>query len=240
MSIAIAIFGLAVLILIHEAGHFFAATGGRDAAAEVLHRLPAGDREEEPWRGRVRDRRDPARRLREDPRDAPCRPGRPAREPQGRGSGGARARARPPRRSARERRRRSRPQPAARARGAPRLEPDAPGARRLARRRRLLAPEVVEAHRRDRRGPVREPRLRADPLRRRLHDRQHAAFANRRGRGERSPGGGGRAQAGRPDRHPRRPPGQGEPRFPTRSTPPTAARSGSRSSARGSGSPSVR
>ncbi len=43
----------------------------RHAPAEVLHRVPSGDREADDQRDRVRHRRDPARRLREDPRDAP-------------------------------------------------------------------------------------------------------------------------------------------------------------------------
>ena len=38
MNILVAILGLAFLILIHEAGHFFAARGGRDAPAHVLPR----------------------------------------------------------------------------------------------------------------------------------------------------------------------------------------------------------
>ena len=131
------------------------------------------------------------------------------------GSSGARARARPPRRSTRERRRRSRPQPAARARGAARLEPDAPGARRLARRdaywrqkswKRIV---VIGA------GPVVNLVCALILFAAVFMTVEHAASRHRRGRGERSPGGGGRAQAGRPDRHPRRPPGQGQPRFPT-------------------------
>ena len=41
MSIFVAIIGLAFLILIHEAGHFFTRARGRHAAAQVLHRLSA-------------------------------------------------------------------------------------------------------------------------------------------------------------------------------------------------------
>ena len=67
MSIFVAILGLGFLILIHEAGHFFVALRGRDEPAQVLHRLPAGAREDDAERDRVRHRRDPARRLREDP-----------------------------------------------------------------------------------------------------------------------------------------------------------------------------
>ncbi len=45
---------------------------GAHAAAAVLHLLPAGAGQVEAQRHRVRDRLDPARRLREDPRDAPA------------------------------------------------------------------------------------------------------------------------------------------------------------------------
>ena len=44
MSVLVAILGLALLILIHEAGHFFTARAVGHAAAAVLHRLPAGGR----------------------------------------------------------------------------------------------------------------------------------------------------------------------------------------------------
>ena len=95
MSIFVAILGLAFLILIHEAGHFFDGARGRDAAAQVLPRLPA-----------ARSRRvsaraieygigaDPARRLREDPRDAPARGARPRALVPARRAGGPSARAR--------------------------------------------------------------------------------------------------------------------------------------------------
>ena len=65
---------------------------GRDEPAQVLSRLPAGDREDEAERDRVRHRRDPARRLREDPgmhRPGAGRPRRPLR-PRDRGGAGAR------------------------------------------------------------------------------------------------------------------------------------------------------
>ena len=45
----------------------------RHEPAAVLHRLPAGDRPRQAQGHRVRDRGDPARRLREDPGDAPAR-----------------------------------------------------------------------------------------------------------------------------------------------------------------------
>ena len=93
MSIFISILGLGFLILIHEAGHFFVARGGGDESAQVLSRLPAGAREDEAQRDRVRRRRDPARRLRQDPRHASPgggRPGHPLR-PGGRGAAVARA-----------------------------------------------------------------------------------------------------------------------------------------------------
>ena len=74
-----AIVGLAVLlILIHEAGHFFAARAVGMTAAEVLPRLRPAAREDDARRRRVRHRRDPARRLREDPGHAPAGAGRPA------------------------------------------------------------------------------------------------------------------------------------------------------------------
>ena len=60
----------------------------RHAPAEVLRRLPAGAREGDGATDRVRDRRDPARRLREDPGHAPAgavRRGRALR-PRGRGA----------------------------------------------------------------------------------------------------------------------------------------------------------
>ena len=74
LTYAVAIFGLVFLILIHEAGPLRGRAARAHAAAEVLHLLPARDLEDDPQRDRVRHRRDPARRLREDPRDAP--PGR--------------------------------------------------------------------------------------------------------------------------------------------------------------------
>ena len=67
MNSLIAILGLAFLVLVHEAGHFYSAPRRRDAPEEVLRRLPAGDLQGAPERHRVRDRCDPARRLREDP-----------------------------------------------------------------------------------------------------------------------------------------------------------------------------
>ena len=45
MSILIAILGLAVLILLHEAGHFFVARARRHESAPLLSRFPAGARE---------------------------------------------------------------------------------------------------------------------------------------------------------------------------------------------------
>ena len=57
VSILVAILGLALLILIHEMGHFFTARAVGHAAAEVLHRLPAGGGQVDAQRDRVRDRR---------------------------------------------------------------------------------------------------------------------------------------------------------------------------------------
>ena len=54
MSVFVSILGLGFLILIHEAGHFFVARARRDEPAQVLHRLPAGAREDEAERDRVR------------------------------------------------------------------------------------------------------------------------------------------------------------------------------------------
>ena len=64
--------GSAFLILVHEVGHFFASLARPDAPAQVLPRLPARARQDDAQRDRVRDRGDPARRLREDPGHAPA------------------------------------------------------------------------------------------------------------------------------------------------------------------------
>ena len=131
----------------------------RDAAAEVLPRLPAGAREDESRRRRVRDRRDPARRLREDPRHAPrrrratCAASLKPEEQE----------ALAPELDELDDALERGDEDAARAVLAalePELgeQPDVPGARGLARARRLLAPDDLEAHRRDRRRPGREPR----------------------------------------------------------------------------------
>ena len=72
MSIFIAILGLAFLIFIHEAGHFFAALAVGMRPRSFYIGFPPRGREESAERHRVRDRRDPARRLREDPGDAPA------------------------------------------------------------------------------------------------------------------------------------------------------------------------
>ena len=47
MSIFIAILGLALLILVHEAGHFFASLAVGPAPAALLRRLPTRDREDD-------------------------------------------------------------------------------------------------------------------------------------------------------------------------------------------------
>ena len=83
MTIFIAIVGLGLLVFVHELGHFFASLALADAPAQVLHRLPAGGREAHAQRDRVRHRDDPARRLREDPRDAPARAGATSTRPSG-------------------------------------------------------------------------------------------------------------------------------------------------------------
>ncbi len=80
--------------------------GDRDARAALLPRLPAGGPQAHLARHRVRHRRDPARRLREDPGHAAARGGRPLRRrgrararPGGRRGRGAAARGRAGRRA---------------------------------------------------------------------------------------------------------------------------------------------
>ena len=77
MGVVAAILGLAILVMIHEAGPLLRRARRRDDAAEVLPRLRAADRQDDARRCRVRDRLDPARRLREDPRHEPPVAGRP-------------------------------------------------------------------------------------------------------------------------------------------------------------------
>ena len=70
MSWFLAFAGFALLIILHEFGHFAAAKAGRHAGRALLAVLPAADPqvEAEELRDRVRDRGDPARGLREDHR----------------------------------------------------------------------------------------------------------------------------------------------------------------------------
>ena len=63
--------GLAFLILIHEAGHFFASLAVGMRPRKFYIGFPPALVEDEAERDRVRHRRDPARRLRPHPRDAP-------------------------------------------------------------------------------------------------------------------------------------------------------------------------
>ena len=79
MSIFVAILGLGVPDPHPRGRSLLRRARGRDEPAQVLPRLPAGAREDEAERDRVRDRRDPARRLREDPGHAPAGGGRPRR-----------------------------------------------------------------------------------------------------------------------------------------------------------------
>ena len=72
MSIFVAILGLAFLILIHEAGHFFAALAVGMRPRKFYLGFPPALVKTTRGGDRVRHRRDPARRLREDPRDAPA------------------------------------------------------------------------------------------------------------------------------------------------------------------------
>ena len=209
--------GSRFLILIHEARPLLHRPRGRDEAAAVLHRLPAGARQDEAEGDRVRHRRDPARRLREDPGDAPagaadvdvdfgpalldeprrCRAGR-ARE--------AAARGRRLRR-ARERARPTSTQALARSRAPPAAARAARAGLDGARATALGADAYwraadLEARRRDRGGPGDEPPLRDRPPRGRLHARRSRAAP--RGASRRcspnTPGGEGRPAAGRRDR----------------------------------------
>ena len=75
MNLFVAILGLAFLILIHEAGHFFVALAVGMRPRKFYLGFPPAAGQDEARRDRVRGRRDPARRLREDPRDAPARAG---------------------------------------------------------------------------------------------------------------------------------------------------------------------
>ena len=72
-----AIVGLAVLVMIHEAGHFFAARAVGMTPRKFYLGFGPPIVKKSARRRRVRDRLDPARRLREDPRDEPAVAGRP-------------------------------------------------------------------------------------------------------------------------------------------------------------------
>ena len=87
MSIFISILGLGFLILIHEAGHFFVARAVGMRPRKFYIGFPPALVKTTAERHRVRHRRDPARRLREDPGHAPPGAGRPRRplRPSGRG-----------------------------------------------------------------------------------------------------------------------------------------------------------
>ena len=78
----LAFVGIAVLVILHELGHFTAAKAVGHARGEVLAVLRADDLVESQGRDGLRDRDDPARRLREDhrhePDGGPRRRGRPA------------------------------------------------------------------------------------------------------------------------------------------------------------------
>ena len=65
MSIFIAILGLALLILVHEAGHFFASLAVGLRPRRFYVGFPPAIVEDDAQRHRVRHRRDPARRLRD-------------------------------------------------------------------------------------------------------------------------------------------------------------------------------
>ena len=70
VSIAISILGLAFLILVHEAGHFFASLAVGLRPRRFYVGFPPALVKKDAERHRVRHRGDPARRLRDDPRDA--------------------------------------------------------------------------------------------------------------------------------------------------------------------------
>ena len=81
MNVAVAIAGLAFLILIHEAGHFFTALAVKMRPRKFYIFFPPALVKWTQERDRVRDRRDPARRLREDPGDAQAGRRRPRGSP---------------------------------------------------------------------------------------------------------------------------------------------------------------
>ena len=68
MSWVLAFLGFAALIILHELGPLRRGQGRRHARRALLAVLPAADRAPQARRDRVRDRGDPARRLREDHR----------------------------------------------------------------------------------------------------------------------------------------------------------------------------
>ena len=76
MGLIAAIVGLAVLVMIHEAGHFFAARAVGMTPRKFYIGFGPAIVKNDPWRGRVRRRLDPTRRLREDPRHEPPVAGR--------------------------------------------------------------------------------------------------------------------------------------------------------------------
>ena len=123
---------------------------------------------------------------------------------------------------------------------APREEPHPPGARRRARPRCVLAPDHVEADRRDRRRAAHERPLRDRRLRGALHARLDGGDAHRRPRDRGTPGC-DRGPAGR-RRDPRRSPASRSRRTRSRarSTRPTAGRSRSSFAATASASSSGR
>ena len=68
MSWILAFLGFALLIILHEAGHFTAAKAVGMRVERFFLFFPPKVVEHQARRDRVRDRRDPARRLREDHR----------------------------------------------------------------------------------------------------------------------------------------------------------------------------
>ena len=230
MSIFVSLLGLAFLILVHEAGHFFVARGVGMNPRKFYLGFPPAVVKTQAERDRVRRRSDPARRLREDSRHAPAgrrRYRRPLR-PRDRGGTAARPAGRrspaPPRR---ERLRGRRVSAGARSRRTSRrgglaARPPLGRARSdgdsgLARTGRVLARTDVEAGRGHLRRAGREPRPCRRHLRRALHvvERQlparvraarHHRQRHRHGqrRARRLAGRGRRRPGGRPDPHHRR------------------------------------
>ena len=174
MSVLVSIAGLAFLILIHEAGHFFTARAVGMRPRRFYIGFPPAVLKTTRNGIEYGLGRDPARRLREDPGHAPARAVRPGRAlragplrvsapaPGGRAREAQRrpGRLRRPRANALARARAGDARGAALGERPPRGRPWAERARRRARLGRLLATADLEAAGRDRGRARREPALR--------------------------------------------------------------------------------